>query len=456
MRKCSYLIPVMGILLYSCKVTQSYKTPDVNTSGLYRDVSGTDTTTMAAMPWREMFTDTLLQKLISTGINNNLDLKVAYSRVREAQAYLQQSSQAFLPAVNAGVNATYNTSSDLQVSGANLKKHQYQGTVTAGWEADIWGKLKSARLANLSAVLQAGYNARAVQTGLVAGIATCYYQLLVLDQQLSVTEKSVQNWQTTVDVMRELKKSDIVTGAAIVQSEASKYATAATIPDLKQSIRETENQLNILLGRAPAAIERSTLDVQHIAGLLNTGVPFQLLAYRPDVQAAEQNFRYYFELTNVARANFYPALTISASAGYLENSLAGPGAFISGLTGGLLQPVFNQGINRTKMKAAREQQQQALLNFNSILLSSGQEVSNSLYSYQAASEKMEVRKDQLLNLEKSVAYTQQLVRYGFANYTEVLTAQQSMLSAQLSAANDRLQQLEAVVSLYRALGGGWK
>ena len=239
--------------------------------------------------------------------------------------------------------------------------------------------------------------------------------------------------------------------------DASRYAAEVTIPDLKQSIRETENQLNLLLGRVPGPVTRSSIDVQQPVMLLKTGVPAQLLANRPDVAAAEYNLRYYFELTNVARTYFYPALTISASGGYTSYlSLTGPGSWVSNLRAGLTQPVFNQGLNKARLKIAQEQQQQAALGFRTAVLTAGQEVSNALYSYQTAIEKADSRRLQLQNLEKSVEYTQELVRYGFANYTEVLNAQQSLLSAQLQRINDHLQQLQAVVYLYRALGGGWK
>ncbi|MGY0041214.1 TolC family protein [Pedobacter sp. NJ-S-72] len=257
--------------------------------------------------------------------------------------------------------------------------------------------------------------------------------------------------------MKKLKTADVVTGAAVVQSESSKYAVAVTIPDLMQSIRETENGLNLLLGRVPGPIERSKFDQIHPIALLQTGVPVQLLANRPDVLAAEYNFQNAFELGNVARTYFYPSLTISASGGYSSfSSFFGPGSWISSLTGGLTQPIFNKGANKTRLKVALEQQQQAVLSFQTVVLTAGQEVSNAMYSYQRASEKKITRTSQLENLEKSVQYTQALVRYGSANYTEVLTAQQSFLAAQLSQVNDQLQQVQATVSLYRALGGGWK
>jgi outer membrane protein TolC len=296
-----------------------------------------------------------------------------------------------------------------------------------------------------------------VQTALVSSIAIDYYELLALDEQLSITERTVSNRQATVEVMKELKKGDVVTSAAVVQSEASRYSAEVTIPDIKRSIRETENQLNLLLGNPAGPVKRSVWNNQPVAAVLRTGVPAQLLANRPDVQAAEHNFRQYFELTNVARTYFYPSLSIGASGGYLTvHNLFSPGSWVSSLAAGLTQPIFNQGINKARWQIAREQQEQALLNFERTLLTAGQEVSDALYAYQMATAKVTTRNNELMDLEKSVSYTQELVKYGFANYTEVLTAQQNLLSAQLNQVADYQQGLQAIVYLYRSLGGGWQ
>ncbi|MGO4291228.1 efflux transporter outer membrane subunit [Chitinophaga sp. RAB17] len=452
-----FFIGGLAVMLSACHIVRPYQSPGIADKNLYRDATTTDTNTIATLHWKDIFTDTLLQQLITTGIGNNLDLQVAWSRMRQAAASYSQSRQALYPAVNADASAAFNGASNQKNTGRTVMPQQYGVELTAAWEADIWGKLRSSRRAALASLLQATANAQAVQTALIANIANNYYNLMALDQQLKITQQTVVNWQATVEVMKELKKADVVTGAAVVQSEASRYAAEVTIPDLKQSIRETENTLNLLLGRVGGPVVRSSIDNQQPIMLLKTGVPAQLLANRPDVQAAEYNLRYYFELTNVARTYFYPALTISASGGFTSYfSLTGPGSWLSNLTAGLAQPLFNQGINRTRLKVAQEQQQQAALGFRTAVLTAGQEVSNALFSYQTAQEKANSRRLQLQNLQLSVDYTQELVRYGFANYTEVLNAQQSLLSAQLNKINDHLQQLQAIVFLYRALGGGWK
>ncbi len=259
--------------------------------------------------------------------------------------------------------------------------------------------------------------------------------------------------------MRALKEASTVTEAAVVQSEAQRYGAEVTIPDLRQSIRETENALSILIGSAPRAIDRGTIANQQPIRLLQTGVPAQLLANRPDVQQAELNFRDFFELTNLARTFFYPSLNITGSAGlnsFSFSDLFKTGALAASIGAGLIQPIFNQRANKTRLEVAKAQQQEALLNFQNTLLTAGQEVSNAMSLYNTAINKMDIRINQMSALQKSVEYTQELLQYGFANYTEIITARQSLLQAQLGSVNDRLQQLQAIVNLYSSLGGGWK
>lgn len=457
----SLILLVVAVMANSCAITRPYHAPAAATQGLYRDTSSTgtsntDTTDIANLHWTEVFSDTLLQNLVQEGIANNLDLKIAFSRIQQAQAYFEQSRLAFFPNVSAYASAQEGKLSNTSNS---TNTHSYQLAATAGWEADLWGKLKSSKRAALASLLQSEAYSRVVQTDLVASIANYYYMLLGLDEELEITQQSVKNWISTVGIMKDLKEADVVTGAAVVQSEAGRYAAEVTIPDLKRSIRQTENALSILLNRAPGPIQRGKLFNQKQGDLMHTGIPAQLLGNRPDVQAAELNFRYNFELTNVARTYFYPSLTISATGGFSGVTIANlfsPGSLVGSIAGSLVQPVFNQGINKARLKVAREGQQQALLAFRNSLLTAGQQVSDDMAAYQSTVEKTSLRDSQIVNLQKAVEYTQLLVRYSSANYTEVLTAQQNLLSAQLSQVNDRLEQLQAIVNVYRDLGGGWK
>jgi multidrug efflux system outer membrane protein len=460
-RQACNLITIIFIaivsMIVSCKVTKPYVQPaGVISNKLFRDTTNTDTTNIANISWKQLFTDTLLQSLIQEGINNNLDLKVAVARIKAAAANAKQSRLALLPAVDANATAAFQRVPSTQFGFPEA----YQLYVNSSWEADIWGKLTSAKRAALASLLQSDAYRRAVQTQLIADIATSYYSLLAFDAQLTVTRQTVENRKKEVETMTALKESDVVTGAAVVQSEANRYSVEITIPDLKQNIRETENELSILIGRAPDTVFRNTLDQQNIVTNLATGVPAQLLANRPDVQQAEYQLRNSFELINVARTYFYPTLSITASSGLSGTSLSqffDPSAFFANIAAGLLQPVFERGINKQRLSVAQANQEEDLNTFKKTILIAGQEVSNALYSYQSATDKQSLRTQQIAYLQKSVDYTKQLLEYSSAtNYTDVLTSEQSLLAAQLSGINDKLQQLTAMVSLYKSLGGGWK
>ena len=452
------IVILVGIFFSACSVTKPYEGPVVVVDSLFRDVTSADTNTIARLKWKDYFSDVYLQDLIEKGVSNNLDLKSAIERITQANAYFYQSGAAFFPTLNANAGVSANRLSDVQ-NPPKRNVMQYQLGLAAGWELDIWGKLKSNKKAAYANLLQTEAASRAVQTGIIAGVANYYYLLLALDKQLSITEETVHNWDITVETLKALKEAARVTEAAVVQSQAQRYAAEVTIPDLKQRVKETENALSILLGLPPSKINRSTLDDQSVTKDLDTGIPAQLLSYRPDVQQAEYNFRYFFELTNVARTYFYPSLNITGSAGLsalsLDNLFSG-GAFAGNIGAGLLQPILNQRGNKTRFTVAESQQRAAMYDFKSTLLNAGREVSDAIASIEFAGQKVSIRANQLNALEKSVEYSQELLQNGFATYVEIITARQSLLQAKLGKVNDKLQQLQSEVNLYRALGGGWK
>ena len=444
------------MVLVSCKVTENYKRPSgIAESKLYRDVKTDDTTTIADIPWKQMFSDTLLQGLIQEGIDNNLDLKIAMARIKQAQANVKQSNAAFYPTLQGNVSYV-----DQKLANSGIKSEFYQLYGAASWEADIWGKLKNSRRAAMASYLQSDAYKKAVQTQLVSAIATNYYGLMAYDGQLQITLKTVENRKLSAVTMKQLKESDVVTSAAVVQSEANLYSVEVTVPDLRQNIRETENSLSILLGRNPGSILRDSLYNQQISIDLQTGIPAQLLANRPDVQEAEYQLRYYFEMTNVARTYFYPSFTISATGGISNASISqlfSVSSLFGNILGGLVQPVFNHGLNKQRLNLAQAQQEEYIATFKKTLLNAGMEVSNALYNYQVATVKMKIRSQQIDFLKKSVEFTKELLIYSVnTNYTDVLTSEQSLLAAQLNSVSDKVQQLQSIVSLYRSLGGGWK
>ncbi len=456
-----YIVIITGLswLLISCSTSKHYQRGVVSTDNLFGNIDTKDTVTIASKPWGSFFTESYLQKLIQEGLDHNPDLQTAVQRVIEAEAYFSQSKAALLPGISANGNGTYTRNPESIYPDGPREVNTYQLSAGANWEIDLWGKLKSSKRAAYANLLATDAGRKAVQTRLVSSIASAYYTLTGLDEKLAITRQTVKNYVNLVETMKVLQGSGKVTGAAVVQSEAVRYAAEVTIPDLEQNIRETENALCLLLGRVPGKIERGKIEDQNISSVLKTGVPARLLDNRPDVMQAEFEVMNAFEMTNNAKAYFYPTLNLTASTGFVNSDLGNlldPVSFAANVAGGLVQPLFNKKINATRLKVARAQQEEALINFRSALLNAGQEVHTNLGLYESSVQKITLRKQQLEALIKSVDYTKELLTYGSANYTEVLTAQTSLLSAQLSSVNDHLQQLGATVSLYRALGGGWK
>jgi len=471
-----FLAAITAFLIGSC-VTQQYQSPGLTVQGhLFRDSTSADTTsattapadsaTIATLPYKSLFADTVLQGLIEEGLRENPDLKVAIQRMNEAGESFQQSRAALLPdlSANANVNPSKLSAAAQDIPSAYIGQYQlsttlYQISLTSTWEADIWGKLKSAKKSAFATYLQTDAARRAIQTQLVADIANYYYLLLSYDEQLKVTLETITNRQNDVTTLKALLESGLANGAEVVQSEANRASAELLVPDLKQNIREAENSLSVLLGRTPGEIRRATLGEQTPYPNLQTGVPSELMKNRPDVQEAEFTFRAAFENVNVAKTYFYPQLTITAQGGYSNLTITDffLNSIFYNVVGGLTQPIFNKRLNKTRLRVAQAQQKEAFYTYQKTLLNAGMETSNSLYSYQTALEKQRIRQDQIKNLEKAVDFTKELLRYSSAtNYTDVLTSEQSLLSAQLNGIGDRLQQLQAVVNLYRALGGGWQ
>ncbi|MGE6218625.1 efflux transporter outer membrane subunit [Nubsella zeaxanthinifaciens] len=463
--KISILFASVLMLSLGACVTQQYKRPaELKTDGLYRDVQSADSTNIANLPTSTLFTDPQLQVLIKEGIANNLDLKSAIERMNSAAANLRLSKDAFLPSLNLDLSATDNKQSRAALNlpsniAIPLETQLYRAQLSTAWELDIWGKLGSAKRSALASYLQTEAAKRAVQTQLVSSIANNYYTLLALDLQLKITEQTLASRIKNVEAIKALKEAGIVNGAAVVQSEANRYAAEVSIPDLKRSIRETENALNVLLGKSAGPIARTSFEAQQDYKDLQVGLSSLLLKNRPDVQQAEFAFRAAFENTNVAKTYFYPQLTLTANGGLssltLENFFNN--SIFYSIVGGLTQPIFNKGQNRARLATAKAAQQESFYSFQKTMLTAGSEVSNALYAYQTAVEKENSRANQIASLEKAVDYTKELLKYSSAtNYTDVLTSEQSLLTAQLNAVNDKLQKLQAVVNLYRALGGGWR
>ncbi|MEH6307736.1 efflux transporter outer membrane subunit [Olivibacter sp. CPCC 100613] len=449
---------VVLLLVTSCKVSQKYEEPRMDTASRYRGQVELDSPTIASKNWSDFFTDTALRKLIAKGLEENFDVKMGLQRIIAAQAAFRQSRQAFLPEINASASVKRSRLAFPQGYGLINNATQYDAGLTMAWELDVWGKLNSSKKAALASLLATDAAQKAIRSKLVSDIAANYYTLLALDQRLNVLEMTLENRKNDVLTMRELKRSAVVNGAAVVQSEANQYAVEVAIPDVKQQIRETENVLCLLLGQTPGAIARTGLSEQVIPEALSTGVPAHLLRYRPDVAEAELTFRTAFEQVNVAKTAFYPSLNITAAGGFTSFDFSAwftNAGLFAHVMGGLTQPIFNRGANKARLKTAEAQKQEAFYNFNKTLLTAGKEVSDALFLLEAASLKEHSRKKELNALEKAVDFTKELLRYSSAtNYTDVLLSEQNLLNAQMNRIDDQLQQWQAVIALYRALGGG--
>jgi hydrophobic/amphiphilic exporter-1 (mainly G- bacteria), HAE1 family len=463
------ILAIITLSFASC-VTQKYKAPGMAINGqLYRSDSTSvpaDTTTIATLPYRALFADTILQGLIDEGLRENPDLKVAMERMTEASENFKQSKAASLPSLSGNVNVTRSKlSANAQdvppayIGSYPLTITTFTASLSTSWEADIWGKFKSSKRSYLAAFLQSDAARRVIETQLIADIAGYYYQLLSYDEQLRITQQTAVNRQEDVTTIKAMMESGLATGAAVAQSDANRVSAELLLPDLKLNVRETENALSILLGRVPGAIKRSTIAEQVPYADLETGLSSLLLRNRPDVQQAEYAFRGAFENVNVAKTYFYPQFTVTAQGGLstLEIKNFFDHSIFYNLIGGLTQPIFNNRQNKTRLHVAQAQQREAFYTYQKTLLTAGAEVSNSFFTYQTALDKQRQRVDQVRLLGQAVDFTKALLQYSSAtNYTDVLTSEQSLLSAQLNSVNDRFQQLQAIVDLYKALGGGWR
>lgn len=450
-------LSVSCLLLSSCGIYTTYDRPsDINTDGLYgqdlnEEAVAVDTASIASLSWRELFTDSHLQTLIEHALQSNTDLLSAQQRIKEAEATLSSAKLAYLP--------SFMLTPQGGVSSFDKSKGSwtYTGIASASWEIDIFGKLTNAKRRSKALYLQSLEYEQAVSTSLIANVANLYYTLLMLDEQYRISEETAVNWRESVRTMRAMMAAGMTNEASVSQSEANCRQVEASLLDLKQQIKEVENSLSILLGEVPGGIERGHLAGQDFPEDLTVGVPLQLLSRRPDVKSAELSLASAFYSTNAARSAFYPSITLSGTAGWTNsagNMIINPGKLLLSAVGALTQPLFNKGLNIAQLKIAKAQQEEAKLAFQQALLNAGSEVNNALTQVQTARGKTELRTGQITSLENAVRSTQLLMQHGTSTYLEVLTAQQSLLSAQLTQVADRFDEIQGIINLYQALGGG--
>lgn len=440
MKKITYII-LFTLFLSSCNIYRKFERPEMTVADSYRNLDTTaivDTATIADLNWTEIYTDPNLQVLINYALENNTDHLIAMEKVKEAKAAFKSARLSFFP--SAGLVFPTN----LNYSNGNTSV-SYDASVTASWEIDLFGKLLNSKRKAQVVMLQSQEYQQAVRTQIIATVADYYFNLLALDKQLNIYTITEKSWATSVETIKAMKEGGMTTEAAVAQYEAYHASIAAAIPEIKAAIMKQENALSALLGDYPKNIERGKLDEQKVGFNIEAGIPMQLLANRPDIKAAEYNLASMFYNTNVARSYFYPNIVIDANLGWT-------GAL--NLIGSLTQPIFYRGANKARLEIAKAQEEAARLQFKQAIVNAGMEVSNALITYDAELKKESERNKQIVALYNAVEYTNELLKLGSSTYLEVLDAQQSLLSALLSQTEDNLNKLNAITSLYHALGGG--
>lgn len=456
-------VALMALTMQSCFVAKTYDRPEVIDEQQYRsDKISQDTLSMANMSWKELFSDPILVDYIEKGLENNLDIRIALQNINAAQAYMQQGKWGYAPTLNLGANYTHSNQSKNSITGQmignnRVKNDLYDVTGSFSWELDVWGKIRSNKRAFTAGYLQTVSAHQAVKTQLISTISTTYFQLLALDEQKKVTEQTIVNRTNSLETIEALKEAGTVNEVAVKQTQAQLFNAKALLLDLETNIKLTENVFSILLGETPGKIQRGSLLDQKLNTDLSVGVPIQLLSNRPDVRAAEYSLVNAFELTNVARSNFYPSLRLTANGGLQSvdfSKLFDTNSFFANIIGGLTQPLFNGRQIRTQHQVAQAQQEAAYLNYKKAILNASKEVSDALYSFENSTNKLTLKKQEYEAYDKATEYSEELLVNGMATYLDVLTARESALAAQLAFINTELSQLTSIVQLYRAVGGG--
>jgi outer membrane protein, multidrug efflux system len=452
-------------VLSSCMVRKEYERPQsaVNEKLFRTDMLPQDSMSIATVSWKEIFTDPILQKHIDTALDNNLDVRIAVQNIVSAEAYLKQAKAAYEPTLSVGPNYTFQTQSINtqfgQIIGERRYINQFDITATIGWEADIWGRLKSQQKAQLATYLGTLAAHKAVKSDLVASVASAYFQLLTFDDQKRIIQETITIRENNLETTKALKEAGVLTEVAVQQSQALVYNAKSLLIDIDTQIALLENTVSLLMGIPSQTIERSSLAAQKIPNSLEIGFPANLLSNRPDVMQAEFNLINAFELTNAARAQFYPALRLTGSGGVQSvdiDHLFSVNSLFANVVGGLAQPILNRRQIKTNYEVSQANKETAYLNFRKAVLNAGKEVSDAIKVFSVQDSFIDLKKKELDSYKKSVDFSQELVNYGMANYLEVLNASVNSLNAELNISNAEYSKMKAAVDLYQALGGGWK
>ena len=452
------IIAFAALLLTGCKsLYGNYERPDVKTSGIVRDpvddkgaLAGSND--FGNLPWCSVFTDPQLQTLIEKALENNPDLLNAALNIDIAEQQLRASKLAFLPSVVFAPNGS------ISHFGTHTSSTQaYTLPITASWDVDLFGKLRSQKKAAQMALIQSRDYKVAVQTNLICNVANLYYTLLMLDRQKQIVDDMSGLTKNTWDMMKLQMEFGRARSTSVQSAEAAYYSVQTQGADIKRQIRETENTLSLLLGEPAQSIARGSLENQSLPTNFSGGIGVQLLSNRADVHANEMALAQCFYNIQEARSRFYPALNISPTGAWTNsNGLVNPGKLLLSVVGSLTQPIFMRGQLKAGLRVAEDRYKQAYNTWQNSILKAGAEVSNALVAYNSADEKNKLQQQQIDVLKQNVDHTQMLYAQSSSSYLEVITAQQSLLNAEISQVQEQFTKLQAIVNLYNALGGGSK
>ncbi len=466
-----------GILwaLSSCKIGQPYEREVQNLPENFRNQTVKDSLNVARISWKRFFNDATLLRLIDTALHYNISLSMAEKDVRMAEEQLFQRKANFFPSVRVDPEFYGENHSKNRYSSPNGKyysektapdfmfvsRRQYLFPVQSSWEADIWGKLKRMKEGAAARLEADRESLRALQTTLVAEVAITYYNLLVLDEQMTVANTNLELTRSTLELTRLQFKAGMVTSLAIQQTENQLLTATALIPKIKREILQEENYLKSLMGQYPGEIERSRkLEDVRFSDNVFTGTPIDLLRNRPDIIAAEYDLLAAYADADVARAQRYPTLALESELGFdsqVFGVLFNPmGSLFSTFSASLLQPLFQNRKLKTAQNIAEIQKEKVGDAFRATLLRAVREVSDEVNNIQKLEEEYQIAQERLANAKTAVQNASLLFKSGMANYLEVISAQSNALNNEIDLYNIRLDILTANIELYRKLGGGWK
>jgi multidrug efflux system outer membrane protein len=450
-----------------CALGPDYRRPDTATPAAYRFEEDAAADSLADTGWWEVYQDPVLQALIRDGLANNLDVRIAAARIDQSRAALGSAHLQQLPQLAVSAGGTRQRTSVYElVPGVPPVLDVFTVEGSLSYEIDFWGKYRRATEAARAQLLQSAYAKQDVMSGLVAGIATAYFTLQALDEQLEITHRTVGTRQKFVDLTQAQHDRGTVSELDVATAQAQLAIANANLPDLKRRIGQTEDQLSVLLGHNPDGILRRDLQEGERDGADHAqppvpaaGLPSSLLERRPDLREAEQNLVAANAEVGVAKANLFPNITLTALGGGASPALSslwsGPARTWS-LGVGVVQPLLNPQRNLYQLEIADAQKRQALLQYQKSVQTAFQEVSDALIARRQDADLQTAEEAQVDAQRRANTIALARYRVGYASYFNVIDADRDLFAAELSLSEARLSTQLSVVQLYRALGGGWQ